>query len=48
MVIDYKGFLNAPADKKTWLTPQGHRLCEPYKNPDEGRLAPGVSYILPI
>ena len=58
--INTHGFLNAPADKKTmahstrqpinntWLTPQGHRLCEPYQNPDAGRLAPGVSYILPI
>ena len=24
--------------------PLGHRLCEPYQNPDAGRLAPGVSY----
>ena len=34
--------------KHSWLTPQGHRLCEPYKTSDAGRLAPGVSYILPI
>ena len=26
MVIDYKGFLYAPADKRPWITPQGHRL----------------------
>ena len=29
-------------------SPEGHRLCEPYQNPDVGRLAPGGSYILPI
>ncbi len=34
--------------KRPWLTPKGHRLCEPYQTPDAGRLAPGVSYILPI
>ena len=29
-------------------TRQKVKLCEPYQNPDAGRLAPVVSYILPI
>ena len=27
-------------------SPEGHRLCEPYKNFDGGRSMPGINYIL--
>jgi hypothetical protein len=48
--IDYFGFLYAPADKTLmalyapadkhpWLTPQGHRLCEPYQNSDKSSVS---------